>query len=836
MYTILGEIKQNQDGLVEFSKTGSIAVSSEQYGHSKIALGFKAIQKRLVVIPKYLSASNYLYASIDANYELVIGGVIKGQEKIYTIIQLNNETDEAISILDIVSHGSRFTFTFNGKTVYKLDSSLFVTGEVRLYGEEGEIVYSCIIEEPQSTSWKTNVEDGDVEIKYIQQGDLRLIKMIGSEENPASISQIMQLEAGSYVLSYLGEGSGQALFSDKEAGVVHAVDIESDELKRCWHTFELPRSIDGGLTFETNGSLTLGELQLEAGTSLNTYLPNASTSESAEREHSVLSYPIKDTFPSSFGSFYVKVSAPEGFSETALQNDSQIIAKTDDNQIQLAYKNKQFRFTAGKKELVMTNQMMGNGEIEILATWNEEVITLNIRNEADKDYKKVTASNASVMKATQKALIFAEENSMKTPITLEEWALFNYPMTDEDDVRENLPRAIMHSLFDGGISGTNVTWSEIPVAPVDHSPILVQKTNGESLQKVSFFDFETGKYQTMNKQPFVYDGRSDFVEVAYDNLDEQYRDIAIVTEAGEKIGEPYTIEGKRIYFKLDNYAKRTLKNAVLYAVYQVNDTYTIDYNIKALDGYRIDFAKHDGGKRVVYQEGNRFGEMKHLATMIEMNPILNQNHEGFLYVTNTVNKTETFRMTATPDRLHADGSSFSTLIVEPLDYQGNFLSHSNIEIVAERGFVARHIAKDAVEAQKRSGQYLYQYFAPYIQATTDGEVIEDYIWITDKDNGIGICYKMLLSPVKAPSAHQLTNDQKTMLKTKSSLIDYILMYEETEPYENEELISILDLNKDGRISMDDVAMMESNQLNEELPVVLNQIEKWEETKNDITTA
>src|SRR5699024_8849636 len=133
----------------------------------------------------------------------------------------------------------------------------------------------------------------------------------------------------------------------------------------------------------------------------------------------------------------------------------------------------------------------------------------------------------------------------------------------------------------------------------------------------------------------------------------------IVTEDGEKIGEPYVIEGKRFYFSLPKEIKEKLKDYTLFATYQVNDTYTIDYNIKAVDGYKIDFAKHDGSRRIVYQEGNHYGEQKKLATMIDMNPIQNHNHNGFLYVTNTVNKTESFRITATPDRLPADGLSSS---------------------------------------------------------------------------------------------------------------------------------------------------------------------------------
>ncbi|MEK1829007.1 hypothetical protein AAAC51_07610 [Priestia megaterium] len=325
----------------------------------------------------------------------------------------------------------------------------------------------------------------------------------------------------------------------------------------------------------------------------------------------------------------------------------------------------------------------------------------------------------------------------------------------------------------------------------------------------------------------MYDGRSDFVEVAYKNLDEQFRDIAILTEEGEKIGEPYRIDGKRIYFSLYSSLKRIMKNDTLYATYQVNDTYTIDYNIKAVDGYRIDFAKHDGGKRIVYQEGNRYGEPVKLATMVDMNPIQNQNHEGFLYVTNTINKTDSFRVTVTPDRLPADGSSYSTLIIEPLDYQGNFISHANLEIKADRGFVARHISQDAVEAQKRSGQHLYQYVAPYIQAKTDGDTIEDHIWITDKDNNIGISYKILLRLSNKPNAYQLKRDEKNNLTAKTKIINYLLMYEGIEKYEDEKLFSILDLDQDGRVTLNEIALLETNKKDSELTIILNKLEEWE---------
>ncbi|MED2091816.1 hypothetical protein P4V66_30245, partial [Bacillus thuringiensis] len=231
-----------------------------------------------------------------------------------------------------------------------------------------------------------------------------------------------------------------------------------------------------------------------------------------------------------------------------------------------------------------------------------------------------------------------------------------------------------------------------------------------------------------------------------------------------------------------------------------------------------------------------YGEPKKLATMIDMNPIQNQNHEGFLYITNTINKTDSFRITATPDRLHADGASFSTLIIEPLDYQGNFLSHSNLEIVASKGFVSRHVSRDAVEAQKRSGQYLYQYHAPYIQAKRAGEIVEDYIWITDKDNNIGVCYKILLSPVSKPDKVQLTQREKNLLTAKTKIINYLLMYEGVERYEDEVLFSILDFNQDGRVTMDEILVLETNQKDNGLTVILNKLKEWEDTNHAAATS
>lgn len=821
MFTQPGTIKKHDtiSNAIVFESAGYVSISDELYEDSKVIFSFAAPMNKVAVIPKYLSDGNYLFVSLDSVNMLHIGGYVKDSEKVYgEVLVADLVTD--MNTLTITSNGTQFTVSFNNKVVYRFESALFVHGQVRVYGEAGEVFYSCDIEEPQSIGWSRNEDLNGVEVKVVEIEDVNYMKLIGSASQAATISQSMNLGNTPYTLSFTAKGMGRCFIQDASGITVAELEISNTDLTRTYLTFGLAAASNATLHFESNDTLIVGQVQVENRNNPTAYISNPSVDQAITRTGSNLQYPTKEIFDKKTGSLYLKITTKD-----EMVNE-QSLAWTDSKDLILTNRS----FSIGDDTVDLPVPLESNTTYEIMGSWNEEVISVYVNGEV------ATATRNSTILTNVKALVFADETSVQEELILEEWALFNKNISFNGDIKSILPTAVMNSLFDGGISGQNVTWSEIPVAPIDHSPILVQKETGETLQKVSFFNFETGAYETWNQEPFVYDGRSDFVEVAYNNLNEQFRDIAIRTEDGEKIGEPYRIDGKRFYFNLSSNEKWLYKNKYLYASYQVNDTYTIDYNIKAVDGYRINFAKHDGGKRIVYQEGNRYGEPKKLATMIDMNPIQNQNHEGFLYVTNTINKTDSFRITATPDRLHADGFSYSTLIVEPLDYQGNFLSHSNLEIVAEKGFVARHISKDAVEAQKRSGQYLYQYYAPYIQATVDGELVEDYIWIIDKDNNIGIGYKMLLRPVTEPGNLQITKSEKDILTAKTTIINYLLMYEGLEKYEDEKLFSILDLNQDDRITMDEILVLETNQKDQELTVILNQLQEWEAVTNAATTA
>lgn len=108
-----------------------------------------------------------MFASLDKEYKLHIGGIVKDSEKIYGVVDVKDNILDS-NTLTISSNGSHFTVTLNNKTVFKFESALFVNGQVRVYGEAGEIFYSCEIQEPQSTAWTSNANGGGIEVKQLK--------------------------------------------------------------------------------------------------------------------------------------------------------------------------------------------------------------------------------------------------------------------------------------------------------------------------------------------------------------------------------------------------------------------------------------------------------------------------------------------------------------------------------------------------------------------------------------------------------------------------------------------------------------------------------------------
>ncbi|TKJ08141.1 hypothetical protein FC702_03820, partial [Bacillus cereus] len=380
------------------------------------------------------------------------------------------------NILTISSNGSHFTVDLNNKTVFKFESALFVNGQVRVCGEVGEIFYSCEIQELQSTAWKSNADSGGVEVKTIKIGDHEYIKLLGSTTKKATFSQSISLLAKDHTLSFNAQGNGECLIKSGET-ILKQIDISQGDLSYISQSFNLltPQAIT--LVFQTDEILIVGKHQLEDRVDSTPYIPNSSITDSVVRKGSSLKFPVKSLFDKKAGSIYLKLTT-----KNRIDRD-QTLFRSDTNELSLAVRGTNLSYTVGASSITIPKTLERSTSYEFLCSWNDEGIELTINGENAK------ALNTGLLLTTPQELIFAnEETPIQEEVILEEWALFNNKLPDASNIKTQLPFAVMQSLFDGGISGQNITWSEIPVAPIDHSPILVQKENGDTLQKVSFFN------------------------------------------------------------------------------------------------------------------------------------------------------------------------------------------------------------------------------------------------------------------------------------------------------------------------------------------------------------
>lgn len=181
-----------------------------------------------------------------------------------------------------------------------------------------------------------------------------------------------------------------------------------------------------------------------------------------------------------------------------------------------------------------------------------------------------------------------------------------------------------------------------------------------------------------------------------------------------------------------------LEGKYLYVTYQLKDSYTVDFNIGVPDAFRVSMGDHDGTDVTVAYEGNRHTDDK-LITMVDLNPMMNPNHQGFLYITKNVEKVTTFRASASPETLAANGATSSLVSIEPLDGNGNYIGHLSLEVSAELGVVVPVYDRNSVKLRDMAGRYLYRYYAPILSIEQTGKLeVRDSINVMDTETGIGV--------------------------------------------------------------------------------------------------
>lgn len=601
-------------------------------------------------------------------------------------------------------------------------------------------------------------------------------------------SQVVAVSAGNYSLSYNYLGKMKLTVSNGETNEEY-LQIEelplNDDWQRLEHTVVVPvdcNALKVEFAVETDNEGRINDVQVEPGAIPTTYISNDSVIESKKRKASRLTFPAKNVMNSEEGtiSMWIKPSA----TYSAELNESFVLFQYGGLNSGVVVYGQEGKLYArhGLTQVVYDLDVLPlqkNEWYNIVMTWNLESVSLYVNEEG-----KSIASNGLYQNQEKILSIGGAEDEAGTTFNgiIDDLIVYKEKITglDINELHESKEQPVkdngsmtLRATFNYALSSFNQTYLEIPNAPSYGSPVIVEKEDGQTLRKVSFFDYKTGEYKTWNEEIVIYDG-DDYVQVSFSELDTDNFKVSVTDKKGSYIGEPYSVLGKRVYMTLTDDEKEEYKGMPVHVRYQLEDSFTVDYNIEAADSFRVDIAKHDGQEMEIVYEGNRFSNEK-LADMVELNPLMNPNHQGFLYVTNTVNPVVDFKVKITPADLPADGISEALVIIEPVDINGNPVCQARLSVQATEGIIFPSFDAGAIRLHDIAGRYIYRYRAPYLtvsQRSTNR--IPAKIRIRDVETEIGVEKEITLALEDQYGVVQSSSDFMTTRNSEDLVAAYVM--------------------------------------------------------------
>lgn len=354
---------------------------------------------------------------------------------------------------------------------------------------------------------------------------------------------------------------------------------------------------------------------------------------------------------------------------------------------------------------------------------------------------------------------------------------------------------------------------EATMAPRDNSPILVNNEEGP-MQRQYFFDHITGLYAETNTESFVYRGENELA-VSYDKLDATYT--VTVRFGAESIGEPVTVIDNRILLTMTPEQKEYWYGKTFDVTYRLASSYTVEYNEQAAhDSYLVRLENHQDQEVTITQEGNRFSNQR-LMKEIELNPIVNPQHTGFMYISKEEQISQAFRLTLSSNYIIANGLDSADFIVEVIDQDGNEVlsPYVDVFIMNELGLVTSQfgsftpiINKDTLKAKNAAGRSYYKYQAPLIRKGDTKKTQKVFAVAYDRKHKIGAQVPLILRPSEPVYDVTGTNYLKINLplQTRSDasiVFEYFARYYE-KPIPAGHPILLLDSDGDGVLTYTDL--------------------------------
>jgi hypothetical protein len=737
-------------------------------------------------------------------------------------------------ILKVDIKGTNFKAYLNGILLINAEYGAISSGSAALYSTASNTCQLVKASSLVPDAWTTNELSVNGAIIQIQQlsDDNKYIHM----ENPNGITelyirqQVTVLSSQQYTLScsYKGAVTLKVIETNGAALVAHTQVLTP---VMDWTTAMLTVTIPSDCTQvniqfspTTTTPIDLNNTQFENSAFKTDYIHNISLTTSANRLVSGITYPSLKHIVPDFGA--VSMWIQPSINYTTASAFSCILFEYGanlSNCIRLGYNTGILYFTYGATTINTTIDLSTGIWYNIVANWSGSNIDVYINNVAN------SVSGIYALPSTGPSIYLGYSSNVSLPVfngIFDEFIIFSKPISVSmvDDIfhattaMDKLDQITLHSTFDYEISNFDSSVMEITPAPVYGSPVIAVKEDSTVMRKVSYYDEDTNEFRPYNTEKIIYDGKSDFIEVGSSNIDNTNFKIQLRDGNGNLIGDPYTIDHRRINIVFNDTQKQALRGQTLYLTYQPKDVYTVDFNIGVVDSFRVNLGKHDGQSVNVTYEGNKTSLDK-LASMIELNPLLSPHHEGFLYIAKTGQDTSNFKVKAFPDDLQADGISESVIIIEPVDSLGNFISNAMLTVTANRGSIIPNYDVGSINLRQTAGRYIYRYRAPLIYYSDYSlPELNESINVIDSKTGLGVQIPIILTLSDTYSSQgTVTVEQSNWETVAAFILDKIMAnFGSKASTLSSGLGSLLDLNGDGNIDLQDIIWLNQYKLTQTL--------------------
>lgn len=735
---------------------------------------------------------------------------------------------------------TNYRIYLDGVRLFNVEYNGLNNGSGALYGVAGTEATEYQVEDGFAEGWETNVgatTGAIVDVQELPNKDRYLQLDATNAAGVVFAKQIVDLYSFSqteedgrkpFTLSFNQKDTIFAVVQEQNGSNLEEYEFDPITTDDWSHTEKQVR-INGDCTqvkivfVTTQGNKgAVNNVQFEPGSYGTGYIHNDSVSFT-DRGPSWITYPSKDNISNKAGAISVWVKPSITYDDDKGLYPTFLEYHDGDQAILLFHGGEQVQFQYGEAMITVPKVLQKDTWYHMAATWSEYELTLYVdgTKASSTGVYSMTGSSDIIKVGYGDLLGFIFDG------VIDDLIIYSKPISSEDvlkllgatDPVPNNDGMLLRATFNHAIGSFNKSVIEMTPAPLYGSPVIVTKEDNQPMQKVSFFDLKTGDYLTHTTEYHVYDGVSDFIRLGYSKIDNQSFPIAVQDHLGSTVGVPYNIEGNKILITLDDEEKKRLRGLVLAISYQPENPYAVDFNIGQPDSFKVTLGKHDGKPVTVSYEGNKFSDEK-LATMIELNPLLNPQHKGFMYIVPSANKVASFKTKVSPSDLSADGVSEAVVIIEPIDSHGNFVSYAQLTVSSKHGTVIPSYDTGAVKLREIAGRYIYRYRAPLLYFKDQKTVeLSDVINVIDSKTGLGVQI-----PISLSLADSYPNTDRGMSVEQQNW-EMILVYlmEKITRYIGGpasdvpgDLMELLDFNGDNKIGLEEIVYINDNKYTTDL--------------------